>query len=59
VKLRQEQHHDDQEDEGRDLGLKAFLSLSFLSPTSPRNNSLNLQPLLLFRNFILIQIILS
>lgn len=35
VKLRQEQHHDDQEDEGRDLGLKAFLSLSFLSPTSP------------------------
>jgi hypothetical protein len=54
VKLRQEQHHDDQEDEGRDLGLKAFLS-----PTSPRNNSLNLQPLLLFRNFILIQIILS
>jgi hypothetical protein len=52
VKLRQEQHHDDddQEDEGRDLGLKAFLSLSFLSPTSPGNNnySLNLQPILFF-----------
>jgi hypothetical protein len=49
VKLRQEQHHHD-DDEGRDLGLKAFLSLSFLSPTSPGNNnySLNLQPILFF-----------
>jgi len=40
VKLRQEHHQDVYEGgDVRDLGLKAFLSLSFHSPTSPGNYS--------------------